>query len=205
MRRLNIRFSSTKAPTSRIVLFCITLLMTWLMNKASTEVNHTSTYNDAALSAIAEQVLQRLLAQGQTMATAESCTGGWISKLMTDLPGSSAAFYAGLVCYSNAAKERVLSVSVERLVEHGAVSEPVAEAMAVGARVMADVDIAVAVTGIAGPGGGSADKPVGTVCFSWSTADGADTQTLCLAGDRDAVRRQTAIHALQGVLARLPS
>lgn len=158
--------------------------------------------HDTALQELAQQVLHHFAAKNLTLATAESCTGGWIGKLLTDWPGSSVVLQAALVCYSNAVKERVLHVPVEALVEHGAVSEPVVLAMAAGARMVADTHVAVSVSGIAGPGGGTADKPVGTVCFGWATSAGVEAETHCLSGDRDAVRRQAVQIVLQGLLAR---
>lgn len=159
--------------------------------------------NDTALTELAQQVLQQFSEAKLTLATAESCTGGWIGKILTDLPGSSAVLQAALVCYSNQAKERVLHVPVEMLVAHGAVSEPVVRAMAAGARMVADAHLAVAVSGIAGPSGGTADKPVGTVCFAWATPNGVHSETLVLAGNRESVRRQVVYLSLQGLLTQI--
>jgi nicotinamide-nucleotide amidase len=132
------------------------------------------------------------------MATAESCTGGWIAKICTDLAGSSAWFERGMVTYSNAAKRELLGVQDDVLIEHGAVSAEVAEQMADGARRLSGVEAALSVTGIAGPDGGTADKPVGTVWFGWSRA-GHDTITELrhFDGGREAIRRQSVAHALQ--------
>ena len=148
----------------------------------------------------------QLTAIGWKMATAESCTGGWIAKCCTDLAGSSAWFERGFVTYSDAAKKDALGVDARILQEAGAVSRAVALQMAEGARRRAGVDIAVAVTGIAGPDGGTLDKPVGTVWFAWSRKDHApDAEVACFRGDRDAVRRQTVAHALRGLIERMAS
>lgn len=143
-------------------------------------------------------VAKILLDRGWMMATAESCTGGWIAKCCTDLAGSSAWFERGFVTYSNEAKMEMLDVEPAVLDSEGAVSRAVAEQMATGARHFSRADVSVAVTGIAGPDGGSADKPVGTVWFAWSIGDaGVESQWGQFEGGRDAVRRQTVIHALR--------
>ena len=136
------------------------------------------------------------------MATAESCTGGMIAAACTDLAGSSAWFDRGFVTYSNAAKTELLGVDPVLIENHGAVSEPVARAMAQGAlaRSPAQVVVAVAVTGVAGPGGGSADKPVGTVWFGWATPAGVASEVRHFGGDRAAVRQATVAHALTRLL-----
>lgn len=141
-----------------------------------------------------------LEARGLRLVTAESCTGGWIAKLVTDMPGSSAWFDAGLVTYSNEAKQRLLGVSAATLERFGAVSAETAREMLAGALACSAADVAVAVTGIAGPGGGTADKPVGTVWIGWQRRGaGATAQCFHFAGDRDAVRRQTVVAALSGL------
>lgn len=152
----------------------------------------------AAVAALARV----LPAQGWMMATAESCTGGLIAASCTELAGSSAWFDRGVVSYSNEAKSELLGVDPALIVAHGAVSEPVARAMAEGVLARSKATVAVAVTGIAGPGGGSADKPVGTVWLAWAVR-GQPTQARChlFSGDRSAVRGQTCVVALQGVLA----
>jgi nicotinamide-nucleotide amidase len=141
--------------------------------------------------------------RGWMMATAESCTGGLIAAACTDVSGSSDWFERGFVTYSNAAKTGLLGVPAELIEKHGAVSEPVARAMAAGALAHAPVQLAVAVTGVAGPTGGSADKPVGTVWFGWATPAGSYTEHQCFGGDRAAVRAATVRHALAGLLQRL--
>ena len=149
--------------------------------------------------ALTRQLAGLLLAKGHMMATAESCTGGMIAAACTDLAGSSAWFERGFVTYSNEAKTELLGVSAALITEHGAVSEPVARAMAEGALRHARAHIAVAVTGVAGPGGGSTDKPVGSVWFGWATAAGVKTQLRHFDGDRQQVRQATVRHALQGL------
>jgi len=148
-----------------------------------------------------------LRARGWRIATAESCTGGLIAAACTELAGSSDWFERGVVSYSNAAKNELLGVSAPLIAAQGAVSEPVARAMAAGVLAHARADLAVAVTGVAGPGGGSAAKPVGTVwlAWAWAAADGSvctDAQLQRLAGDRAAVRQATVACALQGLLDR---
>jgi nicotinamide-nucleotide amidase len=136
-------------------------------------------------------------ARGRTVATAESCTGGMVAAALTDPPGASAVFLWGVVTYANAAKEDLLGVRRETLEAHGAVSEPVAAEMAVGARSRSGADIAVSITGIAGPGG-SEFKPEGRVCFGLATAEGVRTETVEFgAPGRDRVRRAARDHALE--------
>jgi len=141
-----------------------------------------------------------LLDQNAMLATAESCTGGWIAKCCTDYAGSSNWFERGFVTYSNAAKHEMLGVDEQLLEAQGAVSEDVALAMVAGAIKNSGARAAVAVTGIAGPDGGSEDKPVGTVCFAWTYDGESISQTCLFAGDRNAVRAQTVIHALTRML-----
>jgi nicotinamide-nucleotide amidase len=145
-----------------------------------------------------------LRARGWCMATAESCTGGAIAAACTTVAGSSDWFERGFVTYSNAAKVALLGVDATLIETHGAVSEAVARAMVEGALVHAPVQLAVAVTGVAGPGGGVPGKPVGTVWLALAAADGGSTsaERLQLGGDRDAVRAQTLAIALQRLLAR---
>ena len=183
--------------------------------------------HDAEVATLVEALAQRLLAQGWMLATAESCTGGLIAAACTELAGSSQWFERGFVTYSNAAKAQMLGVDAALIAQHGAVSEPVARAMAQGAVQQAKAQVALAVTGVAGPGGGSADKPVGTVWFAWAVPDaaaaaattGARTATPApqpaqapplhsevqhFAGDRAAVRQATVRHSLRRLLALLP-
>jgi nicotinamide-nucleotide amidase len=143
---------------------------------------------------------------GQRLVTAESCTGGWIAKVCTDQPGSSAWFEEGLVTYSNAAKQARLAVPAETLARHGAVSAATAEAMARGAQAGIAGRVAVATTGVAGPGGGTADKPVGLVWFAWGLPAGqVVSEAVTFKGDRDAIRHQSVVHALDGLLMRFPT
>lgn len=153
--------------------------------------------------ALCEVLAQRLQAKGWMMASAESCTGGLIAARCTDLPGSSNWFERGFVTYSNAAKSELLGVPADLIEQHGAVSELVARAMARGAVAHAHAQVSVAVTGIAGPAGGSAAKPVGTVWFAWQVGDQIGSERCVFAGDRAAVREATVVHALQGLLDRL--
>ena len=151
--------------------------------------------------ALPSELADALRARGWRMATAESCTGGMIAAACTDLAGSSDWFERGFVTYSNAAKCELLGVQAALIEAHGAVSEPVARGMALGARAKAPVDLSVAVTGVAGPGGGSVAKPVGTVWLAWCTAEGVWAERCLFAGDRAEVRRATVARALQGLLA----
>ncbi len=155
------------------------------------------------INALVSQLATCLIERSATLATAESCTGGLIAASLTDLAGSSAWFERGWVTYSNAAKSQELGVPADMIDQHGAVSEAVAAAMANGARLHAHTELAIAVTGIAGPQGGSAEKPVGTVCFGWATPSCTDTETCCFTGDRRQVRDQSVQHALSGLLRRL--
>lgn len=159
---------------------------------------------DQELEALAEALGQQLLAARQVLVTAESCTGGWIAKCMTDVPGSSGWFDCGMAAYSYEAKQALLGVRPETLEQFGAVSRETLVEMVSGALVHSGATIAVAVTGIAGPGGGSDDKPVGTVWIGWKRRGGyARAEVFHFAGDRDAVRRQTVAKALQGLAAQL--
>ena len=145
---------------------------------------------------VAEKLVEILRAQGLVCATAESCTGGGIGSAITSVPGSSEVYAGGVVSYSNAVKHDVLGVSQESLDRHGAVSPEVAGEMAEGARRLLKADLAVSVTGIAGPGGGSAEKPVGLVWFGLASARGTRTEKAIFAGDRARVREQAVLHAL---------
>jgi nicotinamide-nucleotide amidase len=134
------------------------------------------------------------------LVTAESCTGGWIAQAVTSVAGSSGWFERGFVTYTNASKQEMLGVRAKTLKDHGAVSEETAREMARGALRHSDGTVAVAVTGVAGPSGGSRAKPVGMVCFAWATAKGARSETRRFSGGRTTVRRKSVIHALRGVL-----
>jgi nicotinamide-nucleotide amidase len=153
------------------------------------------------LEELAGRVGSLLLEQNRLLATAESCTGGWVAKCITDIAGSSAWFDRGFVTYSNHAKQDMLDVTAATLQVHGAVSEATVSEMARGALAHSAAGIAVAVSGIAGPGGGVPDKPVGTVCFSWLVSGGAPrVETRQFDGDREAVRRQSVARALEGLV-----
>jgi nicotinamide-nucleotide amidase len=148
-------------------------------------------------------VVERLVARGQTVALAESCTGGLIGKLLTDVPGASSALVGGVIAYANDVKERELDVDAGLIAEHGAVSEEVAGAMAIGARARLGADWALAVTGVAGPDGGTDDKPVGTVCFGLASAHGVETKRRLLLGTtRDMIRQLAAAVALRWLYSR---
>ena len=144
-----------------------------------------------------------LIRQQHRLATAESCTGGMIAGALTALAGSSAWFERGWVTYSNRAKQEELGVDPALISAHGAVSEAVAAAMATGARKVAGTDYALSVTGIAGPDGGTPEKPIGTVCFGWSTPTQKQTDTQHFIGDRQQIREQAVAHALSGLIAVL--
>jgi len=156
--------------------------------------------DDAALAAIAESLGCRLRDARLSLVTAESCTGGWIAKVVTDIAGSSQWFDCGLATYSYEAKQGLLGVRPETLEQHGAVSRETVLEMVAGALVNSGAGIAVAVTGIAGPGGGTPEKPVGTVWIAWKRRGGYPTaQVFHFDGNRDAVRRQTVAAALEGL------
>jgi nicotinamide-nucleotide amidase len=155
---------------------------------------------DAELSVRAEALGLRFRAARLSLVTAESCTGGWIAKTVTDIAGSSDWFDCGMVAYSYEAKQAMLGVRPETLEQQGAVSRETAIEMVSGALVHSGAGVAVAVTGIAGPGGGSPDKPVGTVWIGWKRRGGyARAQVFHFEGDREAVRRQTVAAALEGL------
>lgn len=155
---------------------------------------------DSTMEQAANQLGDLLSLRGQTMVTAESCTGGWVVKAMTDRPGSSDYVLGGLVTYSNSMKRELLHVSAENLERDGAVSESVVRQMVAGAVRVSGADFAVAISGVAGPGGGSDDKPVGTVWFAWGAPASGITAHRChFEGGRDAVRRQSVVYALQGL------
>ena len=154
---------------------------------------------------ITPKLATALLARQWMMATAESCTGGLIAGACTDLSGSSNWFERGFVSYSNAAKTELLGVPAELITQHGAVSEPVVRAMAQGALTHSHGQCSLAVTGVAGPTGGTPDKPVGLVWFGWCVDGVTTSEQQHFDGDRAAVRAQTVAHALAGLLTRLPA
>ena len=153
------------------------------------------------LETLSAQIGECLQQRGLMLAAAESCTGGWVAQAITATPGSSQWFERGFVTYSSAAKLELLGVHPQTLKQHGAVSEPTVREMAEGALSRSHAQVAVAVSGIAGPGGGSLEKPVGTVCLAWAGI-GMETRTQCrfFLGNRDAVRRQAVEAVLLGVL-----
>jgi len=156
----------------------------------------------AELESLAAALGELLVAAGARVATAESCTGGWLAQCLTAIAGSSAWFERGFVTYSNAAKETSLGVAAETLAAFGAVSEETAAAMAVGTLAHADATFSVGITGIAGPGGATPGKPVGTVCFGFGRAGAPPiTRRLVFPGDRRAVRAAAVAFALRGLLA----
>lgn len=152
---------------------------------------------------LAKAVGERLRARAQQLVTAESCTGGWVAQVVTGVAGSSEWFERGFVTYSNASKQEMLGVASDTLARYGAVSEETAREMALGALARSTAGVAIAVTGIAGPSGGTPGKPVGTVCFAWADRRGAHSETRHFPGDRESVRRQSVVHALEGVLRTL--
>jgi nicotinamide-nucleotide amidase len=157
--------------------------------------------SDTELLRLASRTGVMLLDAERRLVTAESCTGGWIAKVLTDIPGSSAWFLGGVVAYSNTLKQSLLGVLPSTLAAHGAVSEAAAREMAIGALETLGGHIAIAVTGIAGPDGGQPGKPVGTVWFGWAWREGAEIETRValetFTGDRDSVRRKTVDRALR--------
>ncbi len=157
-------------------------------------------FTDRELAALAARVGEMLSVRSSTLATAESCTGGWIAKAATDVPGSSRWFIGGYVVYSNDAKSGMLDVPPAVIAEHGAVSDAVVTALAAHARRASGADWAVAVSGVAGPGGGTAAKPVGTVWFAWSGPDGTLAECRRFDGDRESIRRQSVACALARLL-----
>jgi len=152
------------------------------------------------MNELAQRVGAALKERGLMLVTAESCTGGWVAMAATSIAGSSDWFERGYVTYSNAAKREDLGVSEETLKRHGAVSEETARAMAAGALTHSRGQVALAITGVAGPAGGTRDKPVGTVCFAWAQGSKIASDTRRFDGDRESVRRQSVLHALHGVL-----
>lgn len=156
------------------------------------------------MSSVVVELAERLIRLNWMMCTAESCTGGMIAARCTDLAGSSAWFERGFVTYANEAKAQMLGVPMALIAAHGAVSEPVARAMALGAVYRSPTQVSVAVTGVAGPSGGSPEKPVGTVWLAWCIQGVVSAQVQRFDGDRNEIRLATTAHALNGLLARLP-
>lgn len=155
------------------------------------------------LNPILSKLHETCLRRKVTLTTAESCTGGLISALLTSKAGSSAYFLGGVCSYSNELKTTLLDVPANVIIEAGAVSDLVAKSMAKGARERTGADYAISVTGIAGPGGGSPGRPVGTVYCAWATAKSVDVERLQLHGDRDSIRAQTCLIALAGLYSRI--
>ena len=163
--------------------------------------SNTTNSSQAAIATLVQQLAAQLSQRQWRLALAESCTGGLIAAHCTALAGSSHWFEAGFVTYSNAAKTAQLGVPAALITEHGAVSEPVAAAMAQGALLCSGATIAASVTGVAGPAGGTPAKPVGTVCFAWALGNKVITVTQQFQGDRAAVREQAVLHALRQMIA----
>lgn len=159
--------------------------------------------SDEQLQADAAAVAELMKRRGWMLAAAESCTGGWVAKVCTDLPGSSGWFERGFVTYTNEAKQEMLGVRGEILEANGAVSDATVAEMAIGALQHSRAQVSLAISGIAGPGGETPDKPVGTVCFAWCReGEPAQTERCGFPGDREQVRRQAVQHALNGVVQR---
>jgi nicotinamide-nucleotide amidase len=157
------------------------------------------------IAALAAKLGRELAAAGARIVTAESCTGGWVAQAITSVPGSSAWFERGFVTYSNEAKVEMLGVERSTLERCGAVSEEIARQMVLGALRHSRASVALAVTGVAGPGGGTAAKPVGLVCFAWATEGAVRSESRRYSGDRESVRRQSVERALEGMLEMLAS
>ena len=156
---------------------------------------------DKRLYQLAEQVGEALKSRALMLVTAESCTGGWVGEAVTMVPGSSDWYERGFITYTYISKREMLGVKTETLDKHGAVSEQTVKEMVAGALANSHAQIAVAVSGVAGPAGGMPDKPVGTVCLAWALKNGEPiAETQHFAGDREAVRRQSVERALAGVL-----
>lgn len=157
--------------------------------------------SDEELHQLARELADKLLARGWMLASAESCTGGWVGQLLTSLPGSSQWYERGFITYANAAKIEMLGVPEATLATHGAVSEETARAMATGALTHSHAHAALAISGIAGPDGGTPQKPVGLVCYGWALADGTAMSSTCrLSGDREEIRSRAVAAALRGLI-----
>tara|TARA_B100000242_G_scaffold294335_1_gene276480 strand:+ start:4415 stop:4906 length:492 start_codon:yes stop_codon:yes gene_type:complete len=159
--------------------------------------------SESVLNVLAEKVATLLSEKGLTISTAESCTGGWVGKEFTGIPGSSKWYGTGFITYSNHAKHNLLKVSKESLISHGAVSKRVVEEMAEGAKKLSKSDLSIAISGIAGPSGGTKEKPVGTVCFAYSDQVSTRSYEKFFSGDRDEVRRASVKFILEEVLNNL--
>ena len=157
--------------------------------------------SDTELNELAAELGEKLRARGWMLATAESCTGGWVGQVITALPGSSHWYERGFITYANIAKQEMLGVPAETLETHGAVSEETASAMAAGALEHSHAQATLAISGIAGPGGGTPQKPVGLVCYGWALADGTRLSSTCrLDGDREEIRSRAVAAALRGLI-----
>ena len=157
--------------------------------------------SDDELRQLAAEVGEKLIARGWMLATAESCTGGWVGQLLTSLPGSSHWYERGFITYANAAKIEMLGVPADLIETLGAVSEETAAAMAAGALKHSHAHASLAISGIAGPGGGTPQKPVGLVCYGWALADGSVMSSTCrLDGDREEIRSRAVAAALRGLI-----
>ena len=164
---------------------------------------HTLLNTEQSIAEIIGLIADLIQKNGQMLVTAESCTGGMIAAACTDLAGSSNWFERGFVSYSNAAKTELLDVDAALISQHGAVSEQVVRAMAAGAISRSKAQLSIAVTGVAGPGGGSFDKPVGMVWFGWSVGGQLSSEVMCFDGDRATVRAATVSHALKRLITLL--
>jgi len=161
--------------------------------------------SDEELDQLARELRDKLKTHGWMLATAESCTGGWVGQVVTAIPGSSSWYERGFITYANEAKIDMLGVSPETLARHGAVSEETACAMAAGALAHSRAQAAIAISGIAGPGGGTPEKPVGLVCYGWALADGTLMSSICrLGGNRDEIRSRAVAAALRGLIDLIP-
>ncbi|MFZ0105865.1 MAG: CinA family protein [Thiobacillus sp.] len=157
--------------------------------------------SDTELNELAAELGEKLRARGWMLATAESCTGGWIGQVITAQPGSSHWYERGFITYANIAKQEMLGVPAETLETYGAVSEETASAMAAGALEHSHAQATLAISGIAGPGGGTPQKPVGLVCYGWALADGTRLSSTCrLDGDREEIRSRAVAAALRGLI-----
>jgi nicotinamide-nucleotide amidase len=157
--------------------------------------------SDTELNELAAELGEKLRARGWMLATAESCTGGWVGQVITAIPGSSHWYERGFITYANISKQEMLGVPAETLETHGAVSEETASAMAAGALEHSHAQATLAISGIAGPGGGTPQKPVGLVCYGWALADGTRLSSTCrLDGDREEIRSRAVAAALRGLI-----